>query len=214
MLKEKLYCTKSEIVNGKFDNKYIVVTIGNVSENKNQKLLIESMQYIPEDLSNKIVSIIIGGNEKDLVDFVFSKSIRNVYFTGLISQKDVTDILGCVSVCIMTSLNEGFGLPIVEGYEKGVPAIIPKSVDAFEDLFNENICLAFDEYSPRVLADRIVESCQKNWDIEQIKSYSKKFSMDKCAKKYCDFLSEAVKGRGSQLSLEKLEWLFNEAKRI
>lgn len=205
-----LYCDIEKIINLKKQGYKIVISIGTVSKNKNQKLAIDAISCIRESSKNTIL-IIVGGNEDVLVDYVTNEGIEGIFFTGAVDPQIVDLLLEVSDLYVMTSLNEGFGLPVVEAYSKGVPAVIPKNIDAHYDLFFEEATLTYTEYTPRNLEKAIYEALNRSWDKKQIKRISTHFDSNKCAKKYSDFLTSAAQARCFQMELGEIEELIYNA---
>lgn len=87
---------------------------------------------------------------------------------------------------IFTSLNDGFGLSIVEGYVYGLPTVTFSDLDAIPDVYNENAMLVADSRDESVFFELVKEALAKEWDRKWIEEYSKKFSLEIMAENYID----------------------------
>ena len=95
---------------------------------------------------------------------------------------------------ITVSLNEGFGLTIVEGFVYGLPAILYNDLDSYEDIYDEKSCLTIVQRDDNALA-RALESAvnmRYAWDRDYIREYSKKFSMKEVGEKYIEMFNNII----------------------
>ena len=173
-------------------SKYTVAVIGNVTEGKNQKLVVDSFAVLPEEIRKQSKLYIIGGSESKLRDYVEHEKIENVVFTGTVSRGKVNSYLDISDVCVVAAVNEGFGLSIVEAYSRGVPVVMPNGIDAFDDVFDSHAAVVATEYTPECFAKAIATALVKDWDKESILEIGKVFSMANCAEKYISVLSESA----------------------
>ncbi len=171
---------------------FCVLCVGNISVRKNQKMLVDAIAFLDDELKNNIALLLIGGNEAELKAYSEKCGIANAFFTGTVPKKTVYEYLKKADLLAMASLDEGFGLPVVEGYSFGVPAVIPTGVDAFKDLYSEDACIAVDEYSPQAFAEAIQKAHERKWDKQKIIAFSENFNMENCGRKYLSFLKEAA----------------------
>lgn len=111
-----------------------IVHIGMYCENKNQMLLIEILPYILNEYPNVKLQLLGSGEEyknkleKKLVLFGIES---NVEF--LPHDTDVKEVLNKARIFIFPSINEGFGIALIEAQASEVPCLVsdtvPKQVD-------------------------------------------------------------------------------------
>lgn len=179
------------------DNK-ILLCIGNVSRNKNQTQLVESYSEISHDLRGEITILFLGNDTSDDVlikKITDLKLSRSLIHCGFIDRSKMNDYWEQADLNIFSSLNDGFGLSIIEGYVYGVPTVTFSDLDAVEDLYNENAMVLVHERSNKALAQGIEKALQKKWEKEWIQEYSKRFSLEKMAKKYNKCFLEVARKR-------------------
>lgn len=190
-------------------SKFIALCIGNISEHKNQKMLVDAYMILDENIKNKLLMIFIGNNAEELSGYAAKNNLNGVLFTGVIPKQEVYEYLKVADLCLMASLEEGFGMPIVEGYSFGVPAILPETVDAFPDLYEPNACIPVKEYTAVAFAEAIKQAFVKQWDKNAIKKFALKFDINNCAKEYLKVLKQAkVKGT-SKLTETEIKKILN-----
>lgn len=101
-----------------------VLMIGTLSPRKNQLKLIEAFASLPEGLRNNHRLVLIGGRgwrDGEIVRRAAAE--RNVEWMGY-QPDDVCDaLLSSATVFAYPSLYEGFGLPVLDAMQKGVPVL-------------------------------------------------------------------------------------------
>ena len=191
--------------------KYVIVVIGNVSERKNQRLVVDAFRILPEEIRRQSLLYIIGGNEAELKEYVEREKIENIVFTGTVSRGVVNAFLDIADFCAVASVDEGFGLSIIEAYGRGTPVVMPRSVDAFADVYDSNATVAVDDYIPESFRDAFVAALSRKWDNEYIRSLSERFGMGKCSEEYLSVLSVASEKKKCSMSVKDVERLQKEA---
>lgn len=201
--------TNTEIINSKrinirdkynipYDNK-IIVCIGNICERKNQVQIVEAIIKIKKDILEKTKVLFLGN---DSTNGKFKQYInksgyeKNFIQCGFIEKKDIASYWEQANVNIVASLDEGFGLSIIEGFVYGVPTVTFSDLDAVEDLYNENVMLLVKERKSQALTREIEKALQITWNKNFIKQYSKQFSLKSMAEEYHKIYLEVVRRRG------------------
>lgn len=88
---------------------------------------------------------------------------------------------------LFLSLNDGFGLPIVEGYMHGVPCVTFEDLDATQDLYYPEAMLKVKDRSIESVANALRTSLDKNWNHEEIAEIGNMFSIDSMSEKYVNW---------------------------
>jgi len=171
----------------------VVLYIGNISVNKNQKLLIDSARNI---LSKMDVCFIFAGKNDaklNLHNYVEELGLdSNVVFTGFLETKAIHELLSIADLTVLLSYSEGFGLSIVEGYSFGVPSLFPADFDAKQELYDENCAFLVSERSVSEVSSAVLFALNNRWDKEKIKIYSNNFTIIEMVKKYENFLNSII----------------------
>ena len=189
-----------------------IVCVGTISVNKNQRMIVDAITLLPEDIANEVHVTFIGGKEEELKRYVHENKITNISFTGVVTRDIVDRYLQNADFSICASYSEGFGLPIIEGYSHGVPAIIPRTVDAYDDVYYPFATVAVLEHTAEAFAKGIVDAIHKEWDRVRIKSIAEKFSVELCSKAYLSFLRKCSKS-GSPISTARIEEIYKNIQR-
>jgi glycosyltransferase involved in cell wall biosynthesis len=180
------------------DANKIIICVGNISQRKNQLEVIKAFSKIENEYKEKI-SILFLGN--DCMDGAFQESIselgyeKNLIPCGFVDKRDIPSYLTQAELNIVASIDEGFGLSIIESFVYGVPTVTFSDLDAIEDLYHENAIMLVNDRSDKALAQGIEKALRTNWDKEWIKEYSKQFSLEKMTEEYHKCYLEVVKKR-------------------
>ena len=172
----------------KKDGYKIAIQVGNITENKNQIYWCKVVNKEIEDMQkNKLITVILGreADGGDLRKYVIDNNLQQrIILAGFTDR--VNSFYNISDINIFTSLNDGFGLSIVEGYVYGVPTVTFSDLDAIPDVYNENAMLVADSRDESVFFELVKEALAKEWDRKWIEEYSKKFSLEIMAENYID----------------------------
>jgi len=107
-------------------DKKVVITVSRLVVKNGIEYLIESLNYLSENLKKKIFLIIIGSGplEKKLKSKVKKLGLREkVLFLGNVANTEVPQYLNISDVFIRPSISEGLGNAFLEAMAVGVPVI-------------------------------------------------------------------------------------------
>jgi glycosyltransferase involved in cell wall biosynthesis len=154
----------------------MIISVGELNENKNQKVIINALSKI----NNKNLYYIIvgqGSKESDLKNQVDKLTLSNqVFFLGY--RGDVSELLKCADVFIHPSYREGLPVALMEAMASGTPVICsrirgntdlidyewcfqPDDVDGLKDLIEKVLSMDLNE------RNKIVTS-----NLHKIKKYN------------------------------------------
>ncbi|MDD2840518.1 MAG: glycosyltransferase family 1 protein [Rickettsiales bacterium] len=111
------------------DRKYIL-SLCSLNKRKNLNFLVDSfVDFLEKNPNIKDLDLVLAGPRGWLMDEMF-KSIKNadkykdrIILTGFVDEKDINTIYNGAFAFIFPSLLEGFGLPVLEAMQCGVPVI-------------------------------------------------------------------------------------------
>jgi len=145
--------------------------IGNIGENKNQLFVIKVLDQLPEQ-----VILHLYGNEDPkyraiLNSYIESNGLENrVRFHGFIENKDIPSILQRIDLFVLSSVQEGLPVSILEAMACGVPVLSSDSGGGAKYLLDlEDI---FSLKSPEKLIQKILKIYQS--EDSEIESLTKK----------------------------------------
>ena len=189
---------------------HVIICVGNITKRKNQKMVVDAFALLPEQLKEKTVLVLIGRNKDVLTDYVAEIGEKNIIFTGGLCREEVEAYYRIADVCITASIDEGFGLPLIEAYSNGVPCIIPQKIDAFEEVYEPECAVKVEEYKPELFRDAIISALEKEWDHDKIKKKAEQFSSLSCKEKYISMLEKASSEHKCIPDITVIEKIFNK----
>ena len=179
----KLNDTYAYLQYSKKNGKKILFFVGNITKNKNQ---MQAVEILKNTKVFKNTLLVLWGREVDngevrrkIVEYQLHK---NVILGGFNDQMDI--FWKFCDINLFLSLNDGFGLPIVEGYMHGVPCVTFEDLDATQDLYYPEAMLKVKDRSIESVANALRTSLDKNWNHEEIAEIGNMFSIDSMSEKY------------------------------
>ncbi|HWA52026.1 MAG TPA: glycosyltransferase family 1 protein [Patescibacteria group bacterium] len=168
--------------------KDFVLYVGDVNFNKNLlnlakaikiaklKLVIVGKQAVNENVDDNI-------ENKPWREFLrLYKNDPDIIRLGFV--EDLDDVFKKATLYCQPSFYEGFGLPILEAFERNVPVVASRTQALVE--VGDNSCVYFDPKNPDDIAEKLLEVFKdKKLQDELIKkgrNRLKKFSWEKCAR--------------------------------
>jgi glycosyltransferase involved in cell wall biosynthesis len=180
--------------------KYILM-VGTIEPRKNHKLLLDAYDNY---LIDKEINIIIAGrigwnvNEFEKRLQAHSKFNKSIFHINGANDATIDYLYRNAFLVAFPTYNEGFGLPIIEAFERGTP-VVASDIDVLKEVGGD-FCQYFDPDNPKALADLILE----NYENEQIYYQRKRRISD-----YEPFTWD----QSTQLMIDALNSLYDE-KRI
>ena len=182
----KLNDTYAYLQYSKKNGKKILFFVGNITKNKNQ---MQAVEILKNTKVFKNTLLVLWGREVDngevrkkIVEYQLHK---NVILGGFNDRMDI--FWKFCDVNLFLSLNDGFGLPIVEGYMHGVPCVTFEDLDATQDLYYPEAMLKVKDRSIESVANALRTSLDKNWNHEEIAEIGNMFSIDSMSEKYVNW---------------------------
>ena len=187
----KLSDTYANLQHSKKNGKKILFFVGNITKNKNQMQAVEILKNIKVFENTLLVlwgrEVDNGEVRKKIVEYQLHK---NVILGGFNDRMDI--FWKFCDVNLFLSLNDGFGLPIVEGYMHGVPCVTFEDLDATQDLYYPEAMLKVKDRSNESVTDTLKTALDKNWKYEEIIEIGNMFSIDIMSEKYVNWYKEVM----------------------
>lgn len=101
-----------------------IVMVSTLCPRKNQKRLIEAYAMLPEETRKKHPLVLVGGRgwkDDDIV--ALAKKTKGVRYAGYLSSADCAKEMENALVMAYPSLYEGFGLPLLDAMNAGIPVL-------------------------------------------------------------------------------------------
>lgn len=175
----------------------ICVVIGSIMERKNQIQIVEAFAQLDEDIRENCAVFMCG---RDMLEGAVEKRIselgceKRIFTLGFVSHKEIEKILQVADLNIVASLDEGFGLSIIEAYAYGVPTVTFSDLDAITDLYEANAMILVEKRNTESLAEGMKTALEKKWNKEEIRNYSRNFSIENMAALYLESYKEKLMG--------------------
>lgn len=169
-------------------NAKIILSVGNYSENKNQKELVEAFEILNDP---EAYLFLIGSNTEKIVEIIDNyNSKQRILPCGHINKSHLPHYYINSNILAVTSISEGFGLPMIEALYYGLPVITFSDIDAVEDIFEqENLALVF-ERSTKTYAKVLKNALDKSWDKDTLKKSTQKFDSEIILNQYFSILKK------------------------
>ena len=174
-------------------NEKIIVVTGTVCERKNQIQIVRALKsgkitvphhvfFCGADASNGEVQNVIDG----------MGLTERIHILGYLTREKKEQVLQQADLNVTASIDEGFGLSIIEAFQQGVPTVAFADVDAVTALYHEQTMVKVAEKTDTALAAGIEEGLRKQWNKTWIKEYAKGFKIEKIVEKYKKEYKEAL----------------------
>ena len=172
----------------KLKGKKVLLCIGGFNARKNQHAIIDAVGKMNHKEKNEVCVLFIGAGNKFKISRILktSKAPNSLFFIGTVPPSEMSSYYYYCDGTITTSLNESFGLTIIEGFCYGKPAILFNDIDSFKDLYDEKVCVPITEHSDKGIIKAINELTSKDWDYTYIRSYVNKFTTERVYKEYLE----------------------------
>lgn len=96
----------------------VVLCVGAIQKRKNQAMLIRAFRALPADWS-----LVLAGSQGYAAEIAVGGANDRIVITGYLSEEELARWYGRASIFAFPSLDEGFGMPILEAMAAGVPVI-------------------------------------------------------------------------------------------
>jgi glycosyltransferase involved in cell wall biosynthesis len=146
-------------------NKKYILHVGTIEKRKNLSTLITAFELLLQNNTQDLHLVIVGqkSNKPTLQDdaifeIVAASSIlkERVVFTGYLSDSETATLYKHAALYVFPSVNEGFGIPILEAFSHKVPVLASNNSCLPEVAGNAAIC--FDPYNAVALSKLIAQT--------------------------------------------------------
>lgn len=175
----------------------VLLYVGNISKNKNQQQMVRVFGILPEKLRRNTYVLFCGEDHaKDsAIDNEISKvsNADHLIFCGGVDKSLMPYYYSEANGVVLLSFAEGFGLSLIEGMYFGLPCMMPRNLDAFEDIYNSNSVIAIEDRGDQSVADALQLLLTKEWNKQNIRAYSMKFNDFNMANSYVESYKSITK---------------------
>ena len=154
----------SEVKNKRSGGKPYFFFVGSMHPRKNIKRLIDAFNLFKQKTGSNFKLILAGSilwSKTEIEDsYTNSPYKEDIIFTGRLSDEDLQKMLGAAYALSFVPIFEGFGLPIVEAFQSGVP-VICSNVTSMPEVAG-NAALMVDPFSIDSIAEGMVTLSKNN----------------------------------------------------
>lgn len=101
-----------------------ILSVGTLCPRKNQLRLIEAYAALPEDLRRRFSLVLAGGRGWSDAEIIrLARNTPGVEWRGYVSDAEYEALLSRASLLAFPSLYEGFGMPVLDALQRGVPVL-------------------------------------------------------------------------------------------
>jgi len=177
---------------GRITSKYgivqpFILDVSRLVPHKNVDAVIRAYDILRTDPSRREQLVIVGGpgyrHEETYALARRSPYASSILFIEYVPQEDLNALYAAAEVFVFPSLNEGFGLPVVEAFASGTP-VVTSNVAALPEIAG-SAALLVDPYKPdhiagaigRILSDQSLRASL----VEKGRARAKQFTWKKTA---------------------------------
>lgn len=158
-----------------------IIYMGAFIAYKNVETLIKGMQYLP-DYTLHLLSHLPPPERYDELAELIPKGAKVVWHKG-VSDQQYAELLADNAIMASASLDEGFGLPVVEAQTLGVPTVLT-DMPVFHEVAGEG-ALFFNPHDPKEYANKVKQLDDDELRVtlsKQGKKHVSQYSWDASAK--------------------------------
>ncbi len=172
-----------------------ILYVGTIERRKNLLTLLKAADYLKIDIPIIVVGRFKSDYKKTILDFLSAAKIKkNIHFVHDVEFADLPAIYQSAIVFVYPSVYEGFGIPVIEAQQSGVPVITSNTSSLPEAAGPHSILINPEDYEQ--LAEGLAKLLNnENLRQEMIKAgfeYVKKFSPENFANSLMQVYKEAV----------------------
>jgi glycosyltransferase involved in cell wall biosynthesis len=162
----------------------VVLCVGAIQKRKNQAMLIRAFRTMPNDWT-----LVLAGSRGYEAEEALREGARDrIRITGYLSDREISEWYARASIFAFPSLDEGFGMPVLEAMAAGIPVIagnrsaLPEvcgdAAELIDPASEEELAgalrrLAWDESSRNELIARGIDRAKKfTWKEAVAKTYA------------------------------------------
>lgn len=109
--------------------RYVIIFVGRMVEEKGVDTLIEAFRMVREKFSDVSLVLIGEGPLKEKYqDYVSSRKIPDVHFTGFVQNRELPRYYGMADIFVLPSRMEPWGVSVNEAMASGLPVILSDKV--------------------------------------------------------------------------------------
>lgn len=157
-------------------NKLLIGNVGRITEQKNQRFLLEVYLKILKKNKNSLLMIVGGGElENELKKYATDLGIiKHVIFTGMVNN--VNEYYSAMDVFVMSSLFEGLPFTAVEAQVNGLKCVMSDTITQMANISGDVEFLSLSD-SIEMWVDKILKQAQNRSKDKKVKKVCKEYDL-------------------------------------
>lgn len=194
---DKLTCLREKY--GIASDTFVFICVGSISYRKNQLQVARAFRLLMGQEKNiKLFFAGFGPQFDELKDYVFENQLENsIIMLGNVNHNEMSYYYLISNCTILASVDEGFGLPVIEGYFFGIPSVLYGDLDASEDISFPDTTVVVKQRGDRNFANGMAEVMKTKWDENKIKDRAKLFTNEKMGENYHMALERGIESNST-----------------
>ena len=135
------------------EGKQLILSVGVIQTRKNTLNALRALETLPEQY--RLILAGGDGHGSEIVhDYIHRQGLGSrVQVRGYVTPEDLRVLYQCASVMLFPSLEEGFGLPVLEAMANGLPVVASQAASLPE--VGGDAALYVDPHDPRDIAEKV-----------------------------------------------------------
>ena len=174
---------------------FLFVFVGNINKNKNQVQVVDAMRLFSEAKRARIGVVFVGGGDVEYLNqYIANNGLSSsMWAMGAVPKWEVHNYYAAANASVLTSLSEGFGLSIIEGYIYGLPTVTFRDLGAYEDICTDTTSIGVPERSDSALAKGMEECMSRSWDHKEIRRFGQMFGNEAMRDRYLALYEQIIR---------------------
>lgn len=172
----------------------MILSVGVMQTRKNTLNMLKALKNLPP----QYILVLLGGEgygSEAIHEFIRSESLQErVKLPGYVDDQQLVPLYQAASVLLFPSLEEGFGLPVLEGMANGLPVVTSRT-SALPEVGGE-AALYVDPHDPRDIAEKVLRAVEdgelRRKMIEQGLVRARQFTWQRTAEETCRVYDEVL----------------------
>ena len=157
---------------------------GRINHDKNQNLLIDVLAVLKDE---RFVMVFAGKGDLSILENNPNYELykRQIIYLGNLTAYEMVDFYKKMDVVVLPSLNESFGLVLIEALASGSKTLVSHRFGALDYINTDTSHFTFDPKDPKDLSHKILRILSSDFDKKTFEElYFSFFSMDKIARQF------------------------------
>jgi glycosyltransferase involved in cell wall biosynthesis len=187
------------------EDSYFLLHVGSFDKRKDLITLVKAFKLLKEDRKSKHLKLVLVGQKilngnvevlNELESYIFTNNLsKSVLMTGYLSTEEITSLYKKAFIYVFPSLEEGFGIPVLEAFALKTPVVTSNAAAMVEIAEG-----AAEHYNAgdqvelfKTLTKLIASEPERTYLIEKGSERLKDFSREKFVKDYEHLILKSVK---------------------